>query len=299
MAPEAATTTGSRTQGGHGRKGPVAPRRILEVSLGMFNSFGEPNVTTNAIADEMNISPAISTTTTQQGRDRRKIFAQFERELDELFAMGRMDRPANVEDTWFWLHLLFEKIWKYRFIYRDLNDLLSKNRIIETHFKTILQNAQKNTERLMNEMRSINQLKATDGEIRAVATNLVMLATYWHSYSYVMNRASSTKPGNGAWRVPGDGAAAPYLVGDARALFERLAAGTAESITQKQTGRTMAKRRLDRIPRTTTARSSMTAPHSRKKLGTPVQGDAEPFPTDKAVEEAWRLYITRRFSGGL
>ena len=50
-----------------------------------------------------------------------KIFAQFERELDELFAMGK-DRPANVEDTWFWLHLLFEKIWKYRFIYRDFND---------------------------------------------------------------------------------------------------------------------------------------------------------------------------------
>ena len=132
-----------------------APRRtkerILEVSLAMFNSFGEPNVTTNAIADEMNISPG-NLYYHYRSKDEivTKIFAQFERELDELFAIGK-DKPANVEDTWFWLHLLFEKIWKYRFIYRDLNDLLSKNRIIETHFKTILQNAQKNTVRLMTE----------------------------------------------------------------------------------------------------------------------------------------------------
>ena len=205
-----------------------APRRtkerILEVSLAMFNSFGEPNVTTNAIADEMNISPG-NLYYHYRSKDEivTKIFAQFERELDELFAMGK-DRPANVEDTWFWLHLLFEKIWKYRFIYRDLNDLLSKNRIIETHFKTILQNAQKNTERLMVEMRSINQLKATDGEIRAVATNLVMLATYWHSYSYVMTPRKldeANAMGQGVFQVMV--LLAPFLEGDARLLFEKLA----------------------------------------------------------------------------
>ena len=205
-----------------------APRRtkerILEVSLAMFNSFGEPNVTTNAIADEMNISPG-NLYYHYRSKDEivTKIFAQFERELDELFAMGK-DRPANVEDTWFWLHLLFEKIWKYRFIYRDLNDLLSKNRIIETHFKTILQNAQKNTERLMLEMRSINELKATDGEVRAVATNLVMVTTYWHSYSYVMNPRKldeANAMGQGVFQVMV--LLAPYLEGDARLLFEKLA----------------------------------------------------------------------------
>ena len=34
--------------------------------------------------------------------------------------------------------MLFELIWGYRFLYRDLNDLLSKNRKLETHFQELL-----------------------------------------------------------------------------------------------------------------------------------------------------------------
>ena len=35
--------------------------------------------------------------------------------------------------------MLFELIWVYRFLYRDLNDLLSNNRKLETHFQFVLQ----------------------------------------------------------------------------------------------------------------------------------------------------------------
>ena len=38
------------------------------------------------------------------------------------------------------MHSLFELIWEYRFLYRDLNDLLSKNRLLETRFQTVLKN---------------------------------------------------------------------------------------------------------------------------------------------------------------
>ncbi|MGL4233250.1 MAG: TetR/AcrR family transcriptional regulator [Casimicrobium sp.] len=206
-----------------------APRRtkerILEVSLGMFNSFGEPNVTTNAIADEMNISPG-NLYYHYRSKDEivTKIFLQFEKEMDEIFGL-RKGQAVDVEDTWFWLHLVFEKIWKYRFIYRDLNDLLSKNRVIEMHFKSLLQNSQKSTERMMNDLKDRGQLNASKGEIAAVATNVVLTATYWHSYAYVMNPRNLDEAkamGQGVFQVMA--MIAPYLTGDARLLFEKLAA---------------------------------------------------------------------------
>ncbi len=206
-----------------------APRRtkerILEVSLAMFNAIGEPNVTTNAIADEMNISPG-NLYYHYRSKDEivTRIFARYEREMDELFAMQK-DRRADVEDAWFWLHLVFEKVWKYRFIYRDINDLLAKNRIIETHFKSILQNAQKSAEAMMIDLKERGELQASRGEIAAVATNVVLTATYWYSYSYVMNPRKLDEAeamSRGVFQVMT--MIAPYLTGPARLLFEKLAA---------------------------------------------------------------------------
>ena len=44
-------------------------------------------------------------------------------------------RLPNVEDAWLFLHLLFEQIWKYRFFYRDLNNLLANNRTLRNQLQ--------------------------------------------------------------------------------------------------------------------------------------------------------------------
>ena len=198
--------------------------RILEVSHRLFNDFGEPNVTTSMIGDEMNISPGnLYYHFRNKDEILEAIFGDFEREMDALLAWPAR-RGVSVEDAWFFLHLVFELIWKYRFVYRDLNDLLSRNRIIETHFKRILEDSLEVARALARGMRDAGELSAGDTEVAALAHNMVFLTTYWLSYEYVRNP-----------RVPVDGAAmgrgvyqamsmvAPYLVGDARRLFERLA----------------------------------------------------------------------------
>ena len=108
-----------------------APRRtaerILEVTLELFNRFGEPNVSTTLISAELNISPG-NLYYHYPAKDEliNALFDRYEHSLGEL--LNASDGVRDVEDAWFFMHTLFELIWQYRFLYRDLNDLLSKNR---------------------------------------------------------------------------------------------------------------------------------------------------------------------------
>ena len=121
---------------------PKKPRRtaerILEVTLELFNRFGEPNVSTTLISAELNISPG-NLYYHYPAKDEliNSLFDRYEKALDELLQAA--DDVRNVEDAWLFFHMLFELIWQYRFLYRDLNDLLSKNRRLETHFQFVLQ----------------------------------------------------------------------------------------------------------------------------------------------------------------
>jgi AcrR family transcriptional regulator len=113
--------------------------RILEVTLELFNRFGEPNVSTTLISAELGISPG-NLYYHYPAKDEliNSLFDRYERALNELLQAA--DGVGNVEDAWLFFHMLFELIWQYRFLYRDLNDLLSKNRRLETHFQFVLKN---------------------------------------------------------------------------------------------------------------------------------------------------------------
>ena len=200
--------------------------RILELSLKLFNDFGEPNVTTTVIADEMNISPGnLYYHFDNKDQIVNSIFADFEKEMDALLAAPMKRLSVNVEDAWLYLHLVFELIWKYRFIYRDLTDLLSRNRIIETHFKRILGESEKVALALASGLRTAGELEASDAQIKSLATNMVLIATYWLNFEYVREPRKpidTSAMGRGAYQMMS--MVAPYLKGNARLLFEKLAA---------------------------------------------------------------------------
>ena len=158
---------------------------ILETALVMFNTQGEPNVTTNHIADELGISPG---NLYYHYRNKDDIighlFARYEQRIDQALAAPD-DRLPTLEDLWLQLHLIFECMWDYRFVYRDLIDILSRNRKLRLHFSRILKRASNNAAVVLKGLAAAGILRASADEIRATAENIVLVATFWLNFDAV------------------------------------------------------------------------------------------------------------------
>ncbi|MFC5474844.1 TetR/AcrR family transcriptional regulator [Paraherbaspirillum soli] len=210
-----------------------APRRtrekIMALSLRLFNEFGEPNITTTIIADEMKISPGNLYYHFRNKDDIvNSIFVTFEEEISRMLALPQGQRPT-MQDVWHYLHLMFQLIWRYRFFYRDLNDLLSRNRTLELHFKEIFGHKITVVKELCQGLHEDKALQASPAEIDALSTNMVVVASYWLSYQYVLNPRQYTEQAvvehalaSGCYQVLS--LMHPYLRGETLSHFEQLSA---------------------------------------------------------------------------
>jgi AcrR family transcriptional regulator len=176
---------------------PKKPRRtaerILEVTLELFNRFGEPNVSTTLISAELNISPG-NLYYHYPAKDEliNSLFDRYEKSLGEL--LHAADNVRNVEDAWLFFHMLFELIWQYRFLYRDLNDLLSKNRRLETHFQFVLKNKGHAVQSVLAGLARGGAMTIEPRDMEPVATAMVVVLTYWLSYEYVRDPRRALEP---------------------------------------------------------------------------------------------------------
>ena len=160
-------------------------QRILDCALAMFNARGEPTVTTNHIADELEISPGNLYYHFRNKDDIiEHLFARYEARMDEVLTPpdGRL---PGLEDIWMQLHQVFECIWDYRFFYRDLLEILSRNRRLRIRFARILKRADDRVHVVMQGLSQAGVFHASTAEMDAAATNLLVLATFWLNYAAV------------------------------------------------------------------------------------------------------------------
>ena len=169
--------------------------RILATALDLFNRYGEPNVATTLIASDMGISPGnLFYHFPAKELLVNALFDEYVHDMDQLLPAAADVR--DMEHAWFFMHSLFELIWRHRFIYRDLNDLLSKNRHLEGQVKGVLQRKQQAFEAMLSGLQEQGLLSQGAFERQSCATHMVVLQTWWLSYEYVQNPRHALEDNN-------------------------------------------------------------------------------------------------------
>jgi AcrR family transcriptional regulator len=174
-----------------------APRRtaerIAEVTLALFNRFGEPNVSTTMISSELNISPGnLYYHFPSKDTLVNHLFDQYESAI-----LGLLDAAGDVqdiEDAWFFLHSLFEQVWNHRFLYRDLNNLLSGNRHLETHFHEVLERKTLALRKMLESLAAEGLMTIDPDSVETLSASMAVMVTYWLSYEYVRDPRRAMEP---------------------------------------------------------------------------------------------------------
>ena len=167
-----------------------APRRtaerILEAALALFNRYGEPHVSTGQIAAELGISPG-NLHYHHPSKDGlvNTLFDQYAEVQAALLPAAGGARDA--EDAWFFVHSLIESIWGHRFLYRDLNLLLSRNRHLEAGMRRVLLAQAGALRQLLAGLQRSGALTLPEEDADALATRQVVLLSYWLSYEYALD----------------------------------------------------------------------------------------------------------------
>ena len=202
--------------------------RILAEALRQFNERGEAHVTTGMIAEALGMSPG-NLYYHFRNKDQivEQLFARFEERID-VPPPPADGGPEGIEDLWLYLHLMLEGIWEYRFLYRNLDDLMARSRKLRDHFNRILERKHEYVVTLCRGLVAVGAMQARPAEIRVLASNILVVATYWLNYqSLRAQRAGGASPagdgadlGQGAYQVMA--LVGPYLHGKARRHLDRL-----------------------------------------------------------------------------
>lgn len=177
--------------------------RILDTSLALFNSVGEPNVTTLLISDELDISPGnLYYHFRSKGDIVEELFSCYESEMLDLLSVPG-DVSITLNENGFFLHLMFETVARYRFIYQDLVNVLSRYSQLQTRFRRILKKKKTAFATICESFRRQGVMEISPEQLDALCEQLTLTSCYWigfDSLSHLSDR-DRVQPGRGVYQM--------------------------------------------------------------------------------------------------
>ena len=165
--------------------------RILVASLLLFNEQGEPNTTTNEIADSVDISPG-------------NLYYHFHKKSELVEALllefqadaRRILQPPDtargtLDDFWVFLHRLLELTHGYRFLLRDMESLSSEYPKVRNALRHFARALTASFELNLRSMVDSGVIRLGNSDARLVSRNLAVIALFSEKFDGLTETAQS------------------------------------------------------------------------------------------------------------
>jgi AcrR family transcriptional regulator len=167
--------------------------QILVASLSLFNEKGEPNTTTNDIANEADISPGnLHYHFHKKSLLVDALVAEFQADVRRALQPPAKDE-TTLDDFWAFLHLLLEVFTAYRFLMRDTETLVSSYPNVSRALKGFSLALVAIMQLYVEALRASAVLKISDREVPVMCRNLVVILLFSERFDEISGATSSAE----------------------------------------------------------------------------------------------------------
>ncbi len=171
--------------------------RILETSLALFNAHGLPSVSTHRIAAELGISPG---NLHYHFKAKRLIVEWLVRRFTQrLTVLGQAAEAVRaVDDLWVSLHLTFEAVNEYRFVFRDMAYIEGEYPETAARLRALVGQSLLGMRALCDSLVEAGVLNATAEQAEMLALQIVFTTTSWLSFERLVSTRTMSDPSDTA-----------------------------------------------------------------------------------------------------
>ena len=166
--------------------------RILVTSLSLFNEEGEAHTTTIDIANELDISPG-NLYYHFKGKDQiiAELFHQYEMALVGTLA-APIEGPlgserGQVEDNWYFLQVVLEEMYQYRFLYHNLDDILQRYPDLRRKFRRLMQLKRAALFAICQALLQQSVIDTEDQQLLSLVDNMTLVLNFWLNYDQLLH----------------------------------------------------------------------------------------------------------------